>query len=311
MNFVNQNTAANRIGLFDSGVGGLSILRYLQEKSAGHNQNLKFVYLGDTGRCPYGDLSAGQISSYVKQIVHWLNGAGVEQIVIACNTSAAVAAPLARQISKVPVHDLISSAARFAASNFESIGVIATSITCQTRAFSREIKAHNPESRVCEIPCPDLVPLVEKGLLSGPEVEETISKYVVLLKEFGIDSLIFGCTHFPFLESAFRMQLPESVTFIDPALHLGLDLLGSPSSLPQHVLNEIDFQKNTYFCTGDLEKFRRASELCLQLRPGSLKDSICALSLQELQNAKKDSESNEPTSILKGQLFGGGTSRHY
>jgi glutamate racemase len=304
-----QNAAIKRIGLFDSGVGGLSILRYIQEKSAGHNQDLKFVYLGDTGRCPYGDRSAGEIISYVKQIVRWLNGAGVDQIVMACNTSAAVAAPFARQVSKVPVHDLISSASRFAANNFESIGVIATSITCKSGAFSRAVKEHNPKCRVCEIPCPDLVPLVEKGMLSGPQVEATISKYVKMLTEFEIDSLIFGCTHFPFLESAFAMQLPDSVTLIDPALHLGLEVLGtSPSDPEAEPFNDSDFQRNTYFCTGDQEKFGRAAELCLRLRAGSLKDSICALSLQELQNPPKESSTTRSTTILKSPFFRGNTS---
>jgi glutamate racemase len=302
-----QNAGLKRIGLFDSGVGGLSILRYIQEKSAGHNQNLKFVYLGDTGRCPYGDRSAAEIISYVKQLVRWLNGAGVDYIVMACNTSAAVASPFARQISKVPVYDLISSAARFAASNFESIGVVATSITCKSRAFSQAIKSFNPRCRVCEIPCPDLVPLVEKGLLAGAQVEETVSKYVSQLNEFEVDSLIFGCTHFPFLESAFRAQMADSVSFIDPALHLGLEIFGTPCLPAEHQLSEHDFQKNTYLCTGDLEKFGRAAELCLRLRPGSLKDSICSLSLQEVQNPR-ESETGENTIILKSPFFRSGAS---
>lgn len=303
-----QSAGLKRIGLFDSGVGGLSILRHLQEISAGDNQNIKFVYLGDTGRCPYGDRSAGEISQYVKQIVRWLNGAGVDQIVMACNTSAAVAAPIARQISKVPVHDLISPAARFAANNFKRIGVIATSVTCASRAFSKAIHAANPSCHVCEIPCPDLVPLVEKGLLQGPEVERTIARYVLMLKEFEIDSLIFGCTHFPFLASAFYKQLDSSVAFIDPAEHLGLAVLGAPVNSLADALGEADFQKNTYFCTGDLEKFGRASELCLQLHPGSLKNSICALNLSELQGLGRGGETSEKTVILKNPFFRGNTS---
>lgn len=272
-----------RIGLFDSGVGGLSILRFLQEKSVADNQELRFVYLADTGRCPYGDRSPAEISRYVEQIILWLNGAGVDRIVMACNTSAAVAAPLARKLSKVPVHDLISSASAFAARNYKSIGVIATSATCRAKAFSKAIQELNPGSRVCEIPCPDLVPLVESGQLSGPIVDETIAKYTRQLKEFEVDSLIFGCTHFPFLEAAFGKQL-EGVDFIDPAVHLGLEVLGAGNTDAGLTLAEDAFARNTYFCTGDTDKFARAAELCLRLHEGTLKDSVCSLSQGDLIN---------------------------
>ncbi len=303
-----KHSNGKRIGLFDSGVGGLSILRSLQENSMASNRDMRFIYLGDTGRCPYGDRSPAEISSYVDQIVSWFNGAGVERIVMACNTSAAVAAPLARRISSVPVHDLISSAAKFAANNFQSIGVIATSTTCRSKAFSQAIKETNPGARVIEIPCPDLVPLVEKGLLEGDLVDATIAKYVSQLKEFKIDSLIFGCTHFPFLEAAFRKQLPDSVSFVDPALHLSLEVLGPNISNTKQVLGNEVFQRNIYFSTGDPESFGRAAELCLKLSEGALKNAVCALNPSELQIYTAEADLSKNTVILKSPFANSNTS---
>ena len=303
MNPKPQNSALKRIGLFDSGVGGLSILRYLQEKSAQNKQDLKFVYLGDTGRCPYGDRSPDEISSFVEEIIDWFNGAGVDRIIMACNTSAAIAAPLARRLAKVPVHDLISSASQFAAANFKSVGVLATSATCRSNAFSRAIKSHNSNIRVCEIACPDLVPMVERGVLSGPEVDATISKYVQQLKDFGADSLIFGCTHFPFLDSAFRQQLGESIAFIDPAVHLGDEVLGATVGSANTPVATAAFQRNTYFCSGELEPFARAAELCLNLSSGSLKEAVCSLSWDDQRPRANCQDSNERTVILQSPFF--------
>ncbi len=303
MNPKAQNSALKRIGLFDSGVGGLSILRYLQEKSAQNKQDLKFVYLGDTGRCPYGDRNPEEISLFVEEIINWFNGAGVDRIIMACNTSAAIAAPLARKLANVQVHDLISSASQFAAANFKSVGVLATSATCRSNAFSKAIKAHNGDLRVCEIACPDLVPLVERGVLSGAEVDATIAKYIQQLKDFGADSLIFGCTHFPFLASAFRQQLGDGVEFIDPAIHLGSEVLGVTDGLATAPVDLASYQKNTYFCSGQLEPFARAAELCLNLSAGSLKESVCNLSWEEQGPRVNSQDSNERTVILQSPFF--------
>lgn len=275
---------SKRIGLFDSGVGGLSILRYLQERAiAAGNSDMRFVYLGDTGRCPYGDRSSNQIRTFVEEIVCWLNGTGVDRVVMACNTSAAVGAGLARHLSEAPVYDLISCASTYAAANFENIGVIATSTTCRTRAFSEAIQYKNPKCRVLEIPCPDLVPLVEKGILDGPVVADTISKYASKLREAEVDSLIFGCTHFPFLEEAFRKQLPDSVKFIDPAWTLGREIFGESTIDRISAVGADVYRNNTYFCTGDPDKFASAAESCLKLPPGSLRNSVVSLPAEQLK----------------------------
>lgn len=299
---MNQAASDKRIGLFDSGVGGLSILRFLQEKALDVQKDIRFVYVADTGRCPYGNRSAAEISLYVEQIVSWLNGAGVDRIIMACNTSAAVAVHTARRISHVPVHDLISPVADFVANKYKNIGVVATSTTCKSKAFSRAIHKFRSGCNVLEIPCPDLVPLVEQGLFDGPTVAETIEKYVHQLKSAEVDCVIFGCTHFPFLEGAFKKQMPQNVDFIDPALHLGLEVLGENTVQQKASLTESNFQKNTYFCTGDPEKFAASAELCLGLGRGSLHNSVCALNTEELQ-LSVNSEMDANTMVLNNPFY--------
>ncbi|MBX9685052.1 MAG: glutamate racemase [Candidatus Obscuribacterales bacterium] len=294
--------STDRIGLFDSGVGGLSILRQLQERCP--NEALRFVYLADTGRCPYGDRSTNEINSFVEQIISWFNSAGVSKVVMACNTSAAVSGIRARELSLNPIYDLISSAAKYAASNFQRIGVIATSATCKSKAFSKAILEKNPAASVIEIPCPDLVPLVEQGLLSGKLVDQTIAKYTEQLNQFDIDSLIFGCTHFPFLQNAFAGQLSSGVTYIDPAVHLSNELFGLSAMAEKKEEQMQKFQKNTYFCTGDSEKFADAAELCLKLDAGTLRNSVCSLSVDELQKlGPKRNQDIKTTAVLKNPLF--------
>lgn len=273
-----------RIGLFDSGVGGLSILRFLQKQAVQLDLPVKFVYFADTARCPYGNRSSDDIRSFVEQIVSFLDSSGVDAIVMACNTSAAVAAHKARELSSAPVHDLIAPTAKYVANQYKRIGVIATATTCQKRAFSNAIWQVNPSCKVLEIAAPDLVPLVESGKLDGPEVEATISKYVDELKAFEADSLIFGCTHFPFLEQAFRRLLPD-INFVDPAVHLGVELLGIEAiEKPQALSDSSVFKKNVYFTTGSADAFAMAAERCLGLSAGTLSESICGIGLDQIES---------------------------
>lgn len=284
MNDIALTGRVKRIGLFDSGVGGLSILRYLEKMSASLAVPVKFVYFADTARCPYGNRSADDISRFVEEIVSFLDSSCVDAIVMACNTSAAVAAGRAHEISSVPVHDLIKPTANFVANKCNRVGVIATSTTCQKRAFSRAIAQVNPNCQVLEIPAPDLVPLVESGKLEGSEVEATIQKYVDELKAFRADSLIFGCTHFPFLEKAFKKLLPQ-ITFVDPAVHLGMELLGcQPGQLESAKPENLNFKRHVYFTTGSADAFSTAAEQCLGLASGTLCDSICGMALEQIES---------------------------
>ena len=289
-----------RIGLFDSGVGGLSILKYLEEQAAASGIPVKFVYIADTARCPYGDRSEQEITRYVEQIVSFLDSSGVDRVVMACNTSAAVAASRAQEVSSAPVHDLITPSARYVAARYKRVGVIATSTTCKKQAFSRAIKNLNADCEVIEIPCPDLVPLVESGQLAGPVVDATIAKYVDQLKEFNVDALIFGCTHFPFLNDAFEKALP-GVQLINPAEHLSTLLLGVREE-KERIPRAVDFQKSVYFTTGSAESFANAAELCLKLQAGTLSESICAMGVDQLERVEMfDTNAPIPAPAIKEQ----------
>ncbi len=308
-------TGSRRIGLFDSGVGGLSVLKALQESALIDGLDLRFIYLADTGRCPYGNRSRAEISRYVEEIVSFFNAAGVDQIVMACNTSAAVAEGLARKLAKMPVQDLISTASRHVSQKYSRTAVLATSTTCKSQAFTKSIKTLNPDHAVVEIPCVDLVPLVESGLFSGSQIDQTINKYVKEIISFQADSVIFGCTHFPFLKDAFRSQLQHEISFIDPANYLKLDFSASHRSSSRVLLPATDtetacridaFKKTTYFCTGCPESFAKTAELCLNIAEGSLKNSVVFLSEAELQTEFKPSGSQKHTRILVRPLLAPG-----
>lgn len=207
-----------RFGLFDSGVGGLSVLRRLHQlASLCPDNEFEFVYLGDTARCPYGNREPGEIREFISQIVAYLAGHGVDHIVMACNTSAAVGLEHAREVSPVPIHNLISPTAKFVASNFRKIGVMATQSTVNSRAFSKKITYYAPQAEVMEIGCPKLVPLVETGEVYTDNVKATLMEYTSQLESAEVEAIILGCTHFAFLAKAIRDLLPSSVALIDPA----------------------------------------------------------------------------------------------
>lgn len=239
----------SRIGLFDSGVGGLSVLRHLAALPGKRD----FVYLGDTARCPYGNRDAAEITMYVDQIVRWLLKQDVEAIVMACNTSAAIAYNVAQQISSVPVYDLISPTALYTAALGGRAGVMATASTARSRAFSRAIKAVAPQKEVVEYGCPDLVPLIESGNTETSARQKVLQPYVQQLAKDGVKELILGCTHFPFLRRDIESLTRGKVTIIDPAEVLS----GLSGQCEGHL-------SCRFYVTGDPQAFARAASVCLE-----------------------------------------------
>jgi len=280
-------TKGARIGLFDSGLGGLSVLRQLSSRlgSSAHS----FVYVGDTARCPYGDRSAHEISHFVSQIVNWISNQTVDSIIIACNTSAAVAGDEVRKTANVPVIDLISVTADFVTKNFNRIGVIATSTTVKRKAFSRAIHERDTGKHVTEIACPDLVPLIERGLSESKDMDAVLKKYCDKLLKDEIEAVILGCTHFPFVEAALSRLLKDQVQLIDPAVLLA-DAIARSISDPSDA--EANAMFNTHsitnpsarisrshiYTTGDTSRFREAAKICL----GYSLDTVNGITVDEL-----------------------------
>lgn len=204
------------IGIFDSGVGGLTVARAIRDALPRES----LVYLGDTARVPYGDKSAKTVTAYSLEIASALVARGVKAIVVACNTASALAIePVRDRFPDLPVRGVIGPGAQaaVAASKNGAIGVIGTRATITSRAYERAIHDRSPTSNVHATACPLFVPLVEEEWLDSPVTRQVIAHYIDPLLEKGIDTLLLGCTHYPFLIDAVRAHVGPSVEVVDSA----------------------------------------------------------------------------------------------
>ncbi len=206
------------IGVFDSGVGGLTVLRALREQLPQED----FLYLGDTARLPYGTKSAQSVSRYSLQAADLLVRQGIKHLVVACNTASSVAlAALRERFAPLPVMGVIEPGAEAAcaATRSAEIAVIATEGTIRGGAYHRAIARRAPEATVVGQPCSLFVALAEEGWTSGPIVEAVAKRYLSAIFEQhpNVDTLLLGCTHFPVLTDALRAVLSEQVHLVDSA----------------------------------------------------------------------------------------------
>jgi glutamate racemase len=222
----NHNAAP--IGLFDSGLGGLTVLRELYRQIPHES----VVYFGDTARLPYGTRSQAEILQFVREILHWMGSQGTKMVIMACNTSSALALETVRSEFNFPILGLILPGARAAVHQGKRVGVIATPATVASDAYQRAILEANPDAAVWQVACPEFVPLIEQGRIEDPYTYAVAEGYLQPLMDQQIDTLIYGCTHYPHLAPVLRRILPASVQLIDPAAHVvaaaarELDLLG-------------------------------------------------------------------------------------
>lgn len=203
------------IGVFDSGVGGLTNVRALMERLPMEN----IIYFGDTARVPYGVKSRATIETFTAQIVEFLLQNEVKALVVACNTIAAVAGAKVRQMAGgMPVLDVIGAGAEAALSTTRNsrIGVIATNTTVNSNAYARAIHSHNPQTRVQSQAAPLLVPLAEEGWLDHEVTRLTVREYLKPLLAEDIDTLVLGCTHFPLFKPVIREEAPH-IALVDSA----------------------------------------------------------------------------------------------
>ncbi|MGB2930818.1 MAG: glutamate racemase [Methyloceanibacter sp.] len=206
------------IGVFDSGMGGLTVLRAL----AARLPHERFVYLGDTARLPYGTKSAETVTAYALQATRLLTGEGVKMVVVACNTASAVAlAPLAEALAPVPVIGVIEPGARagVAATRNNRIAVIATEGTIKGGAYLRAIQAVRGEVNVVQQPCQVFVALAEEGWTDSPVTIAAAERYLLPLfdEAEAPDTIVLGCTHFPVLAAAIRQVIGDDVAMVDSA----------------------------------------------------------------------------------------------
>jgi glutamate racemase len=208
-------SSEHAIGLFDSGIGGLTVLRAV--RSALPTEN--FVYLGDTARLPYGSKSPETIYRYLQQNIDYLIKHGVKAIVVACNSASSVIVGRTDLNFSIPVYNVIEPGAKKAleATKNKRIGVLGTRATVAGGAYDRAIHALDPSAEVISQACPLLVPLVEEGWDEDPLTNLIVYRYLHPLLMQGIDTLIMGCTHYPALKESFRRVVGPNVELIDSA----------------------------------------------------------------------------------------------
>ena len=233
-----------RLGVFDSGLGGLTVLNEICK----YNSGLDVVYFGDTARVPYGSRTVETITRYAEQDVRFLLSQGVEAILIACGTVSTNCLPALKETFSLPIVGVIDAGceAALAASKTKRIGVIGTRATVNSKAYERRILELCPEAKTWGVECPLFVPLIENGFApDDPITEMTVERYLSQFKDTGVDTVIMGCTHYPFLTDTLEKHMPE-VTFINvgKALSYGLranfDLprSGAPNQVSYFVSDE-------------------------------------------------------------------------
>lgn len=203
------------IGVFDSGIGGLTVLHKIIETLPNENT----VYLGDTARAPYGTKSVETVRRYSFENAGFLLEKDVKLVIVACNTSTAIALMRLRDGLSIPVVGVIDPGVRGAikSTRNKKIGVIGTEATIQSGAYTRALKESDPLIEVYSRACPLFVPLVEEGWTDNEVAEMTVKAYLGSLKQSGIDTLILGCTHYPLLKKAIRNFLGNGVRLVDSA----------------------------------------------------------------------------------------------
>lgn len=203
------------IGVFDSGLGGLTVVRALLEQLPDE----RMIYVGDTARVPYGPKSPDTVRRYADEIARWLVGEGVKAIVVACNTATAHALAQLQHTIPVPVIGVVEPGARaaVAATPAGAIGVIGTAGTIGSGAYLRAIQELDPQREVISQPCPLLVPLVEEGWVDHAVTRDVAREYLEPLLTAGVRSLVLGCTHYPLLKPMLAELAGPTVTLIDSA----------------------------------------------------------------------------------------------
>ena len=267
----------NPIGFFDSGIGGLTVVKAVTRLMP--NENI--VYFGDTARVPYGSKSNDTVVEYSIQAANFLLRKNIKLLVVACNTASSVALNELRKFLTVPVIGMIEPGAKMALSESKNkrIGVIGTRATINNKAYAHELKRLNPKAKVFEEACPLFVPLAEEGWLDHKATELIAKTYLSEMKENKIDSLILGCTHYPILADIIQKVVGKSVKLVDsgtPAARLVEDHLNGRGLRNQSVHHG----QSEFYVSDVPTKFREIAEIFL----GKKITHLHKVELEELTN---------------------------
>jgi len=265
------------IGIFDSGVGGLTVYRALHEKLPDE----RFVYLGDTARVPYGTKSLATVERYAIENSQFLAARGIKLLVVACNTASALALPKIRAQIGVDVVGVIGPGARKAVAltgDNPRIGVIATEATVQSQAYSKAINRANEKAEVFETACPLFVPLAEENWTNEPETRSIAQKYLQNIIEKNVSALVLGCTHYPILRDVIQETVGKNVMLVDSGAATAEEVekllteknLANDSAperkTERHLCDDLDH----FYVTDAADRFARVAERFLGAKPARL-----------------------------------------
>lgn len=257
------------IGVFDSGVGGLTVVKEIMNQLPGE----EIIYFGDTARLPYGSKSKKTVITYTRQIVRFLMNRDVKAIVIACNTASAFALETVKSEVDIPVIGVVKPGAMVAARTTRNgrIGVIGTEGTIQSGIYSELLSETDPKVMVFGKACPLFVPLVEEGLIDDPVTFEIAKRYIDVLLEKDIDTLVMGCTHYPLLRETIRKIVGENIVLVNPAYETAKSL--SEVLTEQGLKNDDRPKLNHKFYVSDgAEKFKQFANTILPCEVMETKD---------------------------------------
>ena len=251
------------IGIFDSGIGGLTVFSEIRKRFPQED----LIYFGDTARVPYGPKSKSTVIDYSIQNTRFLNSFQVKLVVIACNTSSAVAIEHLRKTFSVPIVGVLEPGAEQAVkvSKTGRIGIIGTEGTINSMAYPRAIESLNPEAKACSNPCPLFVSLVEEGWQDHPVALTIAREYLYPLIDEGIDTLVLGCTHYPILKPVIQEAVGKGITLIDSAEAISRHLSSYLEEPALEQTKEISGSegKDYFYVSDNEEKFRKIASRIL------------------------------------------------
>ncbi len=265
------------IGIFDSGVGGLTVYRALHQ----HLPNERFIYLGDTARVPYGTKSLATVERYALENSTFLASLGIKLLVVACNTASALALPKIREAIGIDVIGVIGPGARKAVEETKAkenprIGVIATEATVSSGAYANAISLASTTAEIRQAACPLFVPLAEEGWTDAEETISIAKTYLATIIEFAPDALVLGCTHYPLLRGVIQATVGENVKLIDSGAAAAEEVadlltaknLGSATEVSgtRHFCDDLDH----FYVTDAAERFAAVAERFLGTKPTRL-----------------------------------------
>jgi glutamate racemase len=264
--------AEKPVGVFDSGVGGLTVLHELLVSLPGED----YLYLGDTARFPYGERSRQELEAFAVEIAQYLLDAGAKLLVIACNAASSAALGAVETLAggsgrEIDVIGVVGPATQLAVAGSRTgrIGLLATPATVASRSYERTVMAADPHVHLESVPCPDLAPIIERGFPFDEQVVETVRAYCVPLRCAEVDTVILGCTHYPLVAPMLQRSLGRGVTLVTSGAGVARSV---ERALASRGLLNLQAGEGAYrfVCTGDVESFRALGTHFLQMPLGEV-----------------------------------------